>query len=293
MIKIENLKVRYGTQTALNIQQPITIEAGDRIGIIGSNGAGKSTLIKTILKLIPYQGKITRELEVSNMAVQLQFNEYVESMSCLHVMEALLNTSFKKDVPLQELVDYFEMGDHLRKKYKTLSGGQKQRFTLIMVLYQRAPLTLFDEVTSGLDFETRQKLIEKIQEWYKDSDAAFCMVSHYYEELEQLVNKILLLEKGQVVAFGDKADLFQQFCGYRVVVIERTPANVELVTDFRQIASPDHEIALSVSSASEEQALVERLIAHDVNYRRTSNDIELMTINAKAAFAQKGGHSNV
>lgn len=289
MIKIDHLKVMYGPQIALDIDQTVTIEEGDRLGIIGSNGAGKSTLIKALLELIPYQGKITRDLKVNEMAVQLQFNEYVDSMSCLHVMETLMNTRLSKSPELQELVDYFEMGPHLRKKYKQLSGGQKQRFSLIMVLFQKAPLTLFDEVTSGLDFETRQKLIEKIQNWYQDSPAAFCMVSHYYEELEQLVNKILLLDEGRVVAFGEKNDLFQKFCGYRVVVIDRTPTNQNLVADWHKIAAPEHLIALSVSNVDEEQALVGRLIAHDVNYRRTSNDIELMTINAKAAFAQKGG----
>ena len=70
-------------------------------------------------------------------------------------------TKSAEDKKLSELISYFEFEDCLRKRYSSLSGGQKQRFTIILVMMQEAPLTFYDEVTSGLDFETRQKLVEK------------------------------------------------------------------------------------------------------------------------------------
>lgn len=289
MIRIENLKVTFGQQVALDIPQTLEFKQGQRIGIIGGNGAGKTTLINAILDLVPYQGKIERSLPVSQMAVHLQYNEFVDTMSCQHVMEAILNTKIKKNPDLQELIDFFEMGDHLKKKYKHLSGGQKQRFTLIMVLFQKAELTFFDEVTSGLDSETRQRLVKKIRDWYQGSDATFCMVSHYYEELENLVDQIVLLDQGKLVAYGDKLDLFQKYCGKRVVMIGDRPGHQEVIASYQQILGPEGVLAISVNSDQEEMALIEKLVVHNIDYRRTSLDIELMTINAKATFLAKEG----
>ena len=73
LVAIENLTVRYGKDLALDIQSPVVIEEGDRIGIIGSNGAGKSTLIKSILGLVSYEGSIRTRLgmeEIDTHAVQ-------------------------------------------------------------------------------------------------------------------------------------------------------------------------------------------------------------------------------
>ena len=74
LLKIEDLTVRFGKFTALDIHTPICIEKGDRIGIIGSNGAGKSTLIKSILGLVPYQGTIRSALKPEEIATHMQFN---------------------------------------------------------------------------------------------------------------------------------------------------------------------------------------------------------------------------
>ena len=122
----------------MSIERPVVFEEGERIGIIGSNGAGKTTLIKALLGLVKYRGSITTELKPEEMAVHLQFNEYVNIMSVKCIMETILHTSVRKNQKLQELIEYFGFGSCLGKRYKALSGGQKQRFTIIMVMMQDA-----------------------------------------------------------------------------------------------------------------------------------------------------------
>lgn len=172
MLTIERLKVEYPSLVALDITEPIEILPTDRIGVIGSNGAGKTTFIKACLGSTNYQGKIVFSVKPEEMAVHMQFNEYIDTVSCKTIMEAILGTNYKIDKKLQELVQFFSFEDNLKKKFKDLSGGQKQRFTLILVLMQDAPITFFDEVTTGLDFETRRALIQKILKWYENKQSA-------------------------------------------------------------------------------------------------------------------------
>ncbi len=287
LLSIQNLTVRYGADTALSINSPIEIQEGDRVGVIGSNGAGKTTLLKSILGLVPYEGMIRTQLRPEQMAVHMQFNEYTDAMPVKYIMEAILGTKIAKDKKLQELIDFFEFGDCLRKKFTKLSGGQKQRFTIIMVMMQEAALTFYDEVTSGLDFETRQKLVEKLVEWYRGKRESLVVVSHYYEELDQLADKLLILDKGQVVDYGRIEDLFQKYCGRAVIVVNHSPRNEALLAQCKRLFAPAHLIAVACESQETEKAVTDLLRKNDVNYKRSNNDIEILYTNAKAG---KGGH---
>ncbi|MCI9125458.1 MAG: ABC transporter ATP-binding protein [Eubacterium sp.] len=289
MLTIEKLHVQFGKFTALDIQSPIRVEKGDRVGIIGSNGAGKSTLIKSILGLVPYQGTVRCQLKPAEIAVHMQFNGYTDSMPVKYIMEAVLQTKISGNRKLQELIAYFEFENCLKKKYSKLSGGQKQRFTIIMILMQDAPLTFYDEVTSGLDFETRQKLVEKLAEWYAGRDSSLCMVSHYYEELEQLADKLLILDEGKVIDYGGKEELFQKYCGRSVLILEACEQNERLVRDCRKLASPAHLLVLSCETEEMEEQTVSRLVRHNVNFKRSNNDIESIYCNAcNAKLAYRG-----
>lgn len=284
LLTINNLQVRYGSQVALQIERPIVIEEGERIGIIGSNGAGKTTLVKAILGLLNYKGNIRTNLKPEQIAAHMQFNHYAATMPVKTIMETILDTSIRNNKELQELISYFEFERCLHKRYNHLSGGQKQRFTIIMVMLQNAPLTFYDEVTSGLDFETRQKLMEKLVNWYLGKENSLCIVSHYYEELEMLADKILILDQGKVIDFGQKVELFRKYCGRSVFVADNTQRNQTLLSDFRKLVAPDHLLAVSCPDLETEQKMSELLLRENVNFKRSDNDIEIMSTNAKAVY---------
>lgn len=288
LLSIQNLTVCYGADTALSISEPIDIEEGDRVGVIGSNGAGKTTLIKSILGIVPYQGSIRTQLKPEQMAVHMQFNEYTDNMPVKYVMEAILGTKIAGNRKLRELIDFFEFGDCLRKKYSKLSGGQKQRFTIIMVMMQEAALTFYDEVTSGLDFETRQKLVEKLVEWYQGKRESLVVVSHYYEELDQLADKLLILDEGHVVDYGSREALFHKYCGRAVIVVGRNGENERLLAGCERLAAPAHLIAVSCENEERERQIAGKLLEHNVNYKRSNNDIEMLYINAKQRCGKEG-----
>lgn len=288
MLTIENLQVNFGDFQALNIRNKLIIESGDRIGIIGSNGAGKSTLVKAILGLVPYKGRIQSSLKHDQMAVHLQQNDYVKSVPIKNIIQAILGTSISDNAKLVELIEFFDFEKCLKKKFPQLSGGQKQRLTIILVLMQDAPLTFFDEVTSGLDFETRTQLMEKILTWYEGKSTSLCIVSHYYDELEALTNKLLILEKGEVLAFGETRALFKQFCGEVVLTIEDTPENRSITENREQLLAPNRLLAFPCNSQEQELELVNLLSTNNINYKRSDLDIEILFTNARQAFKQEG-----
>lgn len=284
MITIQELKVKYGDKVALEIDKPIHIERNERIGIIGANGAGKTTLVNAILGLIPYQGTILTDLHPSQMGVHMQFNEYPQTIPVWMIIETILNTDLKKNQPVNDLIDFFEFRDSLKKNFSQLSGGQKQRMTLILVLSQPYEILFFDEVTSGLDFETRQRLIDMLTRWYSKRETTLCMISHYYEELSVLADKILLLDEGNVIEYGDRKELFHKYCGRTILICENTPENRQLTADFPILKSADHSIAIKCIDEHVEANAVRVLQAANVDYQRSSNDIEIMSINAKERY---------
>ena len=284
LLTIKQLQVKYGNQIALQIDKPLCFEKGERIGVIGSNGAGKTTLVKSILGLTNYEGRIVTQIKPEQMAAHMQTNAYVTTMPVKRIMEMILNTKIKENKELQELIAFFEFDQCLSKKYNALSGGQKQKFTIIMIMMQKAELTFYDEVTSGLDFETRQKMMEKLVEWYRDKDDSLIIVSHYYEELEQLADKILLLDQGKVVAYGKTEELFKTYCGDAIFILENNHTNKNLTNGFRTLQSPNHLIALSCRDKEEEKRLLSLLVDNNVNFKRSNSDIEIMSINAREQF---------
>ena len=284
MLTLDGVKVTFKDKTALDLGRMVEIADNDRVGVIGSNGAGKTTLIKSILGIVNYQGNIKRGIDIDKIAVHMQQNEYIDTVPLSIILEMLIGGPIKENKKVMEMIEFFEFESCLKKRWKHLSGGQKQRFTLILVMCSESPLTLLDEVTSGLDFETRQKLMKKLIDWYKERNTTLLVTSHYYEELEHLVNKILYLDKGKVIDFGNKDDLFRKYCGKAVILCEENNATKEIAKNHRQIVAPEGMIALRCDEAEDEIVITEALSSVNVNYRRSNNDIELITINAKAVY---------
>lgn len=281
MITIDQLQVDYGKHRALDIDRPIRIRPGERVGIIDSNGAGKTTLLHALLGLIPSSGSFRLDTSPSEIAVHLQQNNYVSTMATRHIVEAVTGQRIGRNRRLEELIEFFSFENSLKKRFSQLSGGQKQRLTLILILFQDAPLVFFDEVTSGLDFETRQNLVELLDTWYEESGSTVCYITHYYEELETLADKILLLEDGRVVCYGDKTELFRKYCRRSVFTLSRTPEHEELAAPFDQLKSPRHLIALRSPDPASDEMITRTLNQANVSYKRSTSDVEIMSYNAK------------
>ncbi len=284
MIKINKLNVSFKDTVALNINEQIEIEVGDKVGIIGSNGAGKTTLINAIIGMVKYKGTIENEVKYNEIAVHLQSNGYNEVVSIKTIIETIINDKIKNNKKMMGLIDFFEFKHCLKKKFKNLSGGEKQKLTIMLIIMQDAPLTIYDEVTSGLDFETRKNLMIKLNEIYKDNKNTMLLVSHYYEELENLVDKVLLLDKGRLICYGKVDELFNKYCGESIIIVPKNKSTEDATKEFKKITSPADALVLSFNNEEEKKIAIDTLIREKIEFSLKYNDIEIMTLNAKEEF---------
>lgn len=282
MLKLDNVKVQFKDQVAVDLNREIDIATGERVGIIGSNGAGKTTLLKAILGIVPYSGRIISDVPMKAIGVHMQQNEYCEMVPIKVIMEMILGHSLKSDPQVQELIDFFDFSPCLTKRWKHLSGGQKQRLTLILVMARPSPWVMFDEVTSGLDFVTRDNLMRKLVTWYAGKETTLLITSHYYAELNNLADKILLIDHGQVVDYGSKEFLFKKYCGASVLTFPISTQGSAIAANHDLIIAPNGQIAIRCQSPEEELSVTAKLVAANINYQRTNHDIELISLNALA-----------
>ncbi|MDO4662233.1 MAG: ABC transporter ATP-binding protein [Tissierellia bacterium] len=280
MIRLKNLQVKYKDKLALDIKDEITFENSEKIGIIGSNGAGKSTLIKAILGIVDYEGYVYNDIAKEEIAVHMQFNNYAWNVKIRDIIQMIVGKRIEDDSILMDLIEFFDFKKLLDKNYKELSGGEKQKLTLILVMWQNSPITIFDEVTTGLDFVTRQLLMEKIVEYYKDKPTTVLIVSHYYEELENICDKLLYLHNGKVLFYGKKREIFNKYCTKSVILTEENETTNSLIDKDIRLKAMDNKIAAGFDDIDKEKILINKLVDNNETFERLNESIELSVLNA-------------
>ncbi|MDO5715338.1 MAG: ATP-binding cassette domain-containing protein [Tissierellia bacterium] len=274
-MQIDFLQVNYRGKPALTIDTPITFQKNDRIGVIGSNGAGKTTLVKALLGLIPSEGRFDLEFDPREISVHLQFNEYQDCLPIRMIMELILDSKLEQHPLAMELIDYFDFRHCLNKKYSKMSGGERQKLTLILVLAEDNPLVFFDEVTTGLDFTTRMDLIKLMSKWYQERDTTLFFITHYYKEIENIVNKLLILDRGRVLAWGDTQALFRKYCGESLIILNNKVEYKKLFKDFSLLDTAEDKVVLSPTE-DEVHEVLKILEDHRLEYVRSRMDLEVL-----------------
>ncbi|WP_217587141.1 ATP-binding cassette domain-containing protein [Lentibacillus saliphilus] len=271
LIELKDVSVTKKQTKILDMSaSSISIEAGDKIGIIGANGAGKTTLIKVILNLIEYEGDVHRNIQAQDVGVQMQNNEFSDLMKVKEIISLVCNCSIR-DQRIQDDLSRFQLHPLLNKKLSHLSGGEKQRLTIFLVMFNDPKLLIFDEITSGLDFESREAMIQFIQT--VTNHKTLLIVSHYFTEIEKLANKILMLHKGQILAYGRIDDLFSEYQIYSSISIDKEAPFPP--SDLRYVKTTDKKVLIT-KNKEEEERLVELLRKQMISFAYKPKDIETL-----------------
>jgi len=215
IVTINSLKVQRKDKTILNINKKIDIANKDKVAVLGENGAGKSTLVNAVLGAIQFDGDIVRTFNKSDVGIVFQNNAYSSLIKVQELVDLVLSN---QKITLADFLVKYELEDSKKKYVDSLSGGEKQRLTLGLVLESRKSIYFFDELTSGLDYKKRLKLLTLMRD--QTANAVVLNVTHYFDEIENWATKILLLNKGRLLFFGDVPAFFAQFGHYSVVKVE-------------------------------------------------------------------------
>lgn len=215
-IRVENISKLYGSQKAVdNIS--FSVQKGELVGFLGPNGAGKSTLMKMITGFMNADaGKIfVNDLFVSpdETTVRQQIGYLPENNPLyldLYVKEYLkISAGFYRlkinRAKLDALVDLCGLGDEQHKKIRALSKGYRQRVGLAQALIHDPSVLILDEPTTGLDpnqLEEIRTLIKRIS-----ADKTVLFSTHIMQEVEAVCSRVIIINKGQLVADDQVASL--------------------------------------------------------------------------------------
>ena len=193
-----------------------SLEKGDMLGIIGTNGAGKSTLLKAVSGIMePTKGYVKRQGTIAALLeLASGFDGDLTVRENTYLRGAMLGYTRKfMDETYRQIIEFAELADFQDRPFKQLSSGMKSRLAFSIASLVQPDILILDEVLSVGDGAFRKKSEAKMREIIQGG-ATTILVSHSVQQVRELCNKVLWLEKGEQVAFGETGilcDLYQRF----------------------------------------------------------------------------------
>lgn len=181
------------------------LERGDMLGIIGANGAGKSTLLKVISGIMqPTEGSVARRGNVSALLeLASGFDGDLNVKENAYLRGAMLGYTRKfMDLTYEKIVEFAELKEFEDRPFKHLSSGMKSRLAFSIASLVKPEILILDEVLSVGDGAFKKKSEDKMREIIKGG-ATTILVSHSIKQIRELCNKVLWLDRGDQIEFGE------------------------------------------------------------------------------------------
>lgn len=190
MISIHNLKKYYKNKLVLDIKY-LHFERAKTYLLCGANGSGKSTLVKSILKIIDYEGKIIKNTtKIGYLPERFPEVSYISGINFLQGLKCDNNRN-----KIEELAKYFNLD--LKLSISNLSKGNLQKVMIIQAIMNDADLLIFDEPLNGLDPSSQDKFINLLK-MLKNNRRCIIITTHYPKYYEGLFDEVIYLEKGNI-----------------------------------------------------------------------------------------------
>ena len=230
-IKATGLTKKFGEVVALN-GIDIEVEEGTVLGLLGPNGSGKTTIVRILATLIQADSGdaavggfnvATQQDDVRNVigltGQYAAVDEYLTGRENLELFGRLFHlTKFDAAKRAAELLDRFDLTDAADRGIKGYSGGMRRRLDLAASLIGRPSVLFLDEPTTGLDPRSRQGMWEVIEDLVSEGTTVL-LTTQYLEEADQLANRIVVLDHGNVIAQGTSNELKSQVGGDRIEIV--------------------------------------------------------------------------
>lgn len=219
IVHVENLVKRYDDLIALD-HFNLNIAPGEIFGLLGPNGSGKTTSINCILQLLAYdKGTIElfgepmtptrydlkRRIGVVPQQVAV-FDELTVRENIDYFCSLYVNDRKRRRALVDEAIDFVGLGDFAKFRPGKLSGGLARRLNIACGIAHKPELIFFDEPTVAVDPQSRNAILEGIQNMNRQGSTVV-YTSHYMEEVEEICTRIMIMDHGQALATGTNAEL--------------------------------------------------------------------------------------
>jgi ABC-2 type transport system ATP-binding protein len=242
MIEVHGLSKRYPTRLAVD-DVTFSVKPGEIVGFLGPNGAGKTTTMRVVAGFLPATSGSARvaghDVATQSAAARAALGYLPESAALYPEMRVTEYVAFRARLEgvargqltarVGEALERCLLGDVARRRIETLSKGYRQRTALAGALVHQPPVLILDEPTIGLD----PAQIIKIRETIRDlgRDRAVLLSTHILPEVEAVCDRVLIIDRGRIVAEGTPAELRGKLAGspvVRVAVSGNVPAREAL-----------------------------------------------------------------
>jgi D-methionine transport system ATP-binding protein len=223
-LEIQHLSKSFGDTVVLD-DVSLSVEKGDVFGILGLSGAGKSTLVRCVNGLekpeqgeVLFNGAVVSSNKVSPKPAQRQkiamiFQGFglLEQRTALENVHLAFELSKEKDydrMRSRELLAKVGLADKEKNYPSQLSGGQKQRVAIARALALKPEILLCDEATSALDADTAEQILTLLKSLNKELGLTILIISHQMSVLEDICNKVAIIDHAKIVEEGLLSDVF-------------------------------------------------------------------------------------
>ena len=270
IIEVEGLTKDYQQLRALN-KLTFQVRQGEILGLLGPNGSGKSTAINCILSLLRFTsgsvkifGKemhpnafvIKRRLGVVFQDVAV-FDELTVAQNLEYFTGLYVSDKRERAQMIDAAVKLVGLQDYLKFRPKQLSGGLLRRLNLACGIAHKPDLIFLDEPTVAVDPQSRNNILDGIVT-LRDQGASVVYTTHYMEEVEQICDRIIILDKGQIIAQGTIDELKQLSNIEEKVTLQ----GVELSPELKEKLDSDPQI----ESVTSRNRMVQLVYRHGQNH---------------------------
>ena len=272
---------RWRTVNAVN-DLSFSLAEGELVGLIGPNGAGKSTTIKMltgilypsagearVLGLVPWADRRTLAYNIAAVFGQKSQLWYhlppQATFDLLARVYELEPAAYRRRAG--ELIDLFDLGQHLRTPVRKLSLGERMRCELAAALLHRPQVLFLDEPTIGLDVIAKQRMRSLIRRLNADEGVTVFLTSHDAGDVEQVCRRVIVINHGSLILDEPVATLKREFLQTKVIdlkLAENAPAAADLpFSGVSVVDQGDWGVRLEVNTARQPiDAVIAHLVAH-------------------------------
>ena len=255
LIEVDNLTKKFGDFTAVN-GITFSVKQGESFGLLGPNGAGKSSTMRIIaatsqrtsgdVKILGKDPEVNGPQIRAHLGVVPQQDNLDEELTCaenLYIYGRYFGLPKKMVIAkIDELLEFAQLIDKKDTKVNALSGGMKRRLTIARALVSDPDILMLDEPTTGLDPQARHILWDRLFR-LKEKGVTLLITTHHMDEAEQLCDRLIVMDKGQIMAEGAPAELIKQYSSKEVLEVRfGSDRNAQMVDKLKSLATRLEEL---------------------------------------------------